>query len=139
MTTALIVGPFLYTFAGTRRPPYGIATILVGVVAWLPLAMSGLRPTAVAGAAGATIAAVAADLVLAGREGPRLRRRLPAVTAILAALIWAGQLGGIALGSSIQWPVSMWLGAVVLSAGLAAALAFLSSWNTRSVPVQTPR
>jgi hypothetical protein len=97
--------------------------------------MSGLRPVAVAGAAGATIIAAAADLLLARRPGPWLRRRLPAVTAVLAALIWTGQLVGIALASSIQWPVSMWLGAVVLSAGLAAALALLSSLNTRSVPV----
>ena len=56
VTTALIIAPFLYGFSGARRPPYGIATILVAVVAWLPLAMSGLRPAAVAGAAGATIA-----------------------------------------------------------------------------------
>jgi hypothetical protein len=137
VTTALIIAPFLYTLSGARRPPYGIATILVAVVAWLPLAMSGLRPAAVAGAAGATIAAVVADVLLARRPGPWLRRRLPAVTAILAALIWTGQLAGIALASSIQWPVSMWLGAVVLSAGLAAALAFLSSWNTKSVPGST--
>ena len=42
VTTALIIAPFLYTFSGARRPPFGIATILVAVVAWLPLAMSGL-------------------------------------------------------------------------------------------------
>jgi len=94
--------------------------------------MSGLRPAAVAGAAGATIFAVAADVLLARRAGPWLRSRLPAVTALLAALIWTGQLAGIALASSIQWPVSMWLGAVVLSAGVAAALALLSSVNSKS-------
>ena len=137
VTTALIIAPFLYTLSGARRPPYGIATILVAVVAWMPLAMSGLRPVAVAGAAGATIAAVVADVLLARPAGTWLRRRLPAVTAFVAALIWTGQLAGIALASSIQWPVSMWLGAVVLSAGLAAALAFLSSWNTRSEPAPT--
>lgn len=134
VTTALIIGPFLYTLSGARRPPYGIATILVAVVAWLPLGMSGLRPTAVAGAAGATAAAVVADVLLARRAGPWLRRRLPAITAILAAFVWTGQLIGIALASGIEWPVSMWLGAVVLSAGVAAALAFLSSWNTTSAP-----
>ena len=134
VTTALIIAPFLYSFSGARRPPHGIATILVAVVAWLPLAMSGLRPAAVAGAAGATIAAVVADVLLARRPGPWLRRRLPGITALLAACIWTGQLVGIVLASGIEWPVSMWLGAVVLSAGLAAALAFLSSWNTKGVP-----
>jgi hypothetical protein len=137
VTTALIIAPFLYTLSGARRPPHGIATILVAVVAWLPLAMSGLRPAAAAGAAGATIAAVVADVLLARLTGHWLGRRLPAVTAALAALIWTGQLAGIALASGIGWPVSMWLGAVVLSAGLAAGLAFVSSWNSRSVQSPT--
>ncbi|MFF2031331.1 hypothetical protein [Arthrobacter sp. NPDC058192] len=63
-----------------------------------------------------------------------LRRRLPAVTAAAAALIWTGQLIGIALASGIGWPVSMWLGAVVLSAGAAAGLASISSWNQAGSP-----
>ncbi|WP_426978213.1 hypothetical protein ACQCSU_03060 [Pseudarthrobacter sp. O4] len=138
VTTALIIAPFLYTLSGARRPPHGIATILVVVVAWLPLAMSGLRPAAAAGAAGATIAAVVADLLLARWARPWLGRRLAAVTALLAALIWTGQLVGIAVTSGIAWPVSMWLGAVVLSAGLAAGLAFVSSWNSGSVQSHAP-
>lgn len=137
VTTALIIAPFLYSFSGAPRPPRGIATILVAVVAWLPLGMSGLRPAAVAGAAGATVVAVVADVLLARRAGPWLKRRLPAVAALLAALIWTGQMAGIALASGIKWPVSMWLGAVVLSAGLAAALAVLSSWNPKGVPGPT--
>lgn len=133
VTTALISAPFLYTFSGTRRPPRGIATILVAVVAWLPLAMSGFRPAAAAGAAGATVAAVVVDVALARRAGPVTGRRLPAVSAVLAALIWTGQLAGIALVSGIGWPVSMWLGAIVLSSAVAAGLAFVSSWNSRSM------
>jgi hypothetical protein len=134
VTTALIVAPFLFTVSSSRRPPRGIATILVGVVAWLPLAMSGLRPVAAAGAAGATLAAVTADVLIARVTGPWPVRRLAQVAAALAALIWTGQLTGIALSSGIAWPASMWLGAVVLSAGSAAGLAFLSSWNSDSVP-----
>lgn len=65
--------------------------MLVVASAWLPVGMVGFRPTAVAGAAGATAAAVLAD--------------------------------------GIHWPVSMWLGAVVLSSAVAAGLALLSSWS----------
>ncbi len=132
VTTALIIVPFLYTFSGAQRPPRGIVTLLVAVVAWLPLAMSGFRPAALAGAAGATVAAVVADVALARTGGHLTGRRLPGVSAVLAALIWTGQLVGIALASGIGWPVSMWLGAIVLSSAVAAGLAFASSWNSRS-------
>jgi hypothetical protein len=136
VTTALITAPFLFTFSIARRPPRGIATILVSVAAWLPLAMSGFRPAAVAGAAGATVAAVVVDVALARRAGQISGRQLPVVSAVLAGLIWTGQVIGIALVSGIGWPVSMWLGAIVLSSAVAAGLAFLSCWNSRSL--QTP-
>ena len=90
----------------------------------------------VAGAAGATLAAVVVDVLLARRGGQLTGRRLPAVSAVLAALIWTGQMIGIALVSGIGWPVSMWLGAIVLSSAVAAGLAFVSSWNTGSMPTQ---
>jgi len=138
VTTALIMAPLLYAVRAARRPPRAIVTLLVAVVAWLPLAMSGFRPTAVAGAAGATVAAVVADVLFSRLPGNRLRRLMPAVTAVAAALIWTGQLIGIALVAGIGWPVSMWLGAVVLSACVAAGLASISSWNraeTTSPPV----
>jgi hypothetical protein len=134
VTTALITAPFLYAVTASRRPPRGILTLLVAVVAWLPLAMSGFRPTAVAGAAGATVAAVVVDALLVRMPANWLRRRMPAVTAVAAALIWTGQLIGIALAAGIGWPVSMWLGAVVLSAGVAAGLACISSWNRVRTP-----
>ncbi|GAA2143624.1 MULTISPECIES: hypothetical protein [Arthrobacter] len=136
VTTALIIAPFLYTWSGALRPPRGIATMLVAVVAWLPLAMSGFRPAGVAGAAGATLAAVVADVLIARGGGQLTGRRLPAVSAVLAALIWTGQMIGIAVVSGVGWPVSMWLGAIVLSSAVAAGLAFVSSWNTGSTPTQ---
>ena len=137
VTTALIITPFIYacsgTLSGTPRPPRGIALMLVTVVAWLPLAMTGFRPTAVAGAAGATVAAAVVDVALARSSGKMTGRRLPAASAGLAALIWTGQLVGIALVSGIAWPVSMWLGAVMLSSGVAASLAYIGVWNSGSV------
>ena len=134
LTTALIIAPFLFTLSVSRRPARGIVTMLVAVAAWLPVAMVGLRPTAIAGAAGATVAAMVADLLLARLPNVRLSRRLPAVTAGIAALLWTGQLVAFAVVDGIRWPVSLWLGAVVLSAAAAAGLALLSSWSpARSV------
>lgn len=133
LTTALIIAPFLFTLSASRRPVRGIVTMLVVAAAWLPVAMVGLRPFAIAGAAGATVAAIVADLLLARLPDEWLRRRLPAVTAGIAALLWTGQLVAFAVTDAIRWPPSLWLGAVVLSAAAAAGLAALSSWGpTRS-------
>jgi hypothetical protein len=134
LTTALIIAPFLFTLSTARRPARGIVTMLVAAAAWLPVAMVGLRPFAVAGAAGATAAAILADVLLARLPKVWLDRRLPSVTAGIAALLWTGQLAAFAVADGIRWPVSLWLGAVVLSAAAAAGLALLSSWGpaTRS-------
>ena len=127
LTTALIIAPFLFTLSASRRPVRGIVTMLVVAAAWLPVAMVGLRPFAIAGAAGATVAAIVADLLLARLPDEWLRRRPPAVTAGIAALLWTGQLVAFAVTDAIRWPPSLWLGAVVLSAAAAAGLAALSS------------
>ncbi|QCO97253.1 hypothetical protein FCN77_05370 [Arthrobacter sp. 24S4-2] len=128
LTTALIIAAFLFTLSAARRPARGIITMLVAAAAWLPVAMVGFRPIAVAGAAGATAAAILADMLLARLPKVWLDRRLPAVTAGIAALLWTGQLVAFAVADGIRWPVSLWLGAVVLSAAAAAGLALLSSW-----------
>jgi hypothetical protein len=91
--------------------------------------MIGLRPVTIAGAAGATVAAVLADVLLAWLPKAWLGRLLPAVTAGLAALVWTGQLVAFGLVEGIRWPVSLWLGAVVLCAAAAAGLALLSTWG----------
>ncbi|WP_457972358.1 hypothetical protein [Arthrobacter sp. D1-17] len=135
LTTALIIAPFLFTLSAARKPLRGIVTLLVVAAAWLPVVMVGVRPTAVAGAAGATLAAVVVDLLLARVPAVWLHRRLPAVTAGTAALVWTGQLVAYSVVDAIRWPVSLWLGAVVLSAAVAAGLAVVSSWGTaRSGP-----
>ena len=132
LTTALIIVPFLFTLTAARRPLRGIVTMLVVAAAWLPVVMVGVRPTAVAGAAGATLAAVVVDVLLPRLPGAWLSRRLPAVTAGIAAVVWTGQLVAYAVADEIRWPVSLWLGAVVLSAAVAAGLAVVSSWGTSS-------
>lgn len=129
LTTALIMAPFLFTVSAARRPPGGVVTMLVAAAAWLPVVMLGARPYAVAGAAGATVGAAVADVLLARMPRIWLNRRLPAVAAAVAALVWAGQLAAFAVTDAIRWPPSLWLGAVVLSAAAAAGLALLTSWG----------
>jgi hypothetical protein len=129
LTTALIMAPFLFTLSAARRPVRGIVTLLVAAAAWLPVVMIGLRPVTIAGAAGTTVAAVVVDLLLTRVPDTWLGRRLPAVTGGIAALLWTGQLVAFAVTDAIRWPVSLWLGAVVLSAAMAAGLALLSSWG----------
>ncbi|MFP3459849.1 hypothetical protein R5O87_03235 [Arthrobacter globiformis] len=128
LTTALIIAPFLFTLSTDRRPVRGIVTLLVVAAAWLPVVMVGLHPYSISGAAGATVAAVVVDVLLTRVPDAWLGRRLPAVTAGIAALLWTGQLVAFAVTDAIRWPVSLWLGAVVLSAAVAAGLALLSSW-----------
>jgi hypothetical protein len=135
LTTALIMAPFLFTLSAAGRPARGIVTLLVAAAAWLPVVMIGLRPVSIAGAAGTTVAAVVVDLLLTRVPETWLGRRLPAVTGGIAALLWTGQLVAFAVTDAIRWPVSLWLGAVVLSAAMAAGLALLSSWGpARWVP-----
>ena len=74
------------------------------------------------------------DLLLTRVPDTWLGRRLPAVTGGIAALLWTGQLVAFAVTDAIRWPVSLWLGAVVLSAAVAAGLALLSSWGARPAP-----
>ncbi|CAH0162017.1 hypothetical protein SRABI83_00976 [Arthrobacter sp. Bi83] len=137
LTTALIIAPFLFTLSTAKRPARGVVTMLVAAAAWLPVVMVGLHPFAIAGAVGATVAAVVADLLLARVPEPWLRRRLPAITAGTAALLWTGQLVAFAVTDAIRWPVSLWLGAVVLSAAEAAGLALLSSWSPARSATET--
>jgi hypothetical protein len=129
LTTALIIAPLLFTLSVAKRPVRGVVTLLVAAAAWLPVAMLGFHTYSVAGAAGATVAAVVADLLLARLPATWLRSRLPAVTGGVAALLWTGQLVAFAVTDAIRWPVSLWLGAVVLSAAVAAGLALLASWG----------
>ena len=140
LTTVLITAPFLFTLSAAGRPARGVVTLLVAAAAWLPVAMLGFHTYSIAGAAGATIAAVVADLLLARLPATWLRRRLPAVTGGIAAVLWTGQLVAFAVTDAIRWPVSLWLGAVVLSAAVAAGLALLASWGPAgSVPDSAAR
>lgn len=61
---------------------------------------------------------------------PRVRRNttVPAVAAAgMAALVWSGQLVGVAVADAVRWPVSLWLGVVVLAAFATGAVGLSGS------------
>lgn len=124
VTTAVIVVALLATVAGGRRPR-GTVTVLVAVVAGLSVAMVDLPGTGVAGAVGAVVGAVAADVLLGRVQPERDSGRLvvPGVAAATALSVWSGQLAGFAVYDAVRWPVALWSGVVLLTALVAAALA----------------
>lgn len=96
----------------------------------------------VAGALDATLGALLADARLSRFEQERARAAAPWAAAIMAALVWGGQLGGFAIQEGIGWPPSLWTGILVLTAGTAAAVTAVArpalrtstsgSWSTEN-------
>ncbi|WP_346769035.1 hypothetical protein [Crystallibacter degradans] len=127
VTTMLLIVPILYVLASGSRIPRLTVTAVVSTVAWLSVGIASLPSAAVAGALGATVAAVLTDLALARVPVELTRRWLPVAAAGIAVFIWAGQLAGLAIAEGLGWPVSLWAGVVALSAGVAAGLAAPSS------------
>lgn len=127
VTTVLLLTPLVYAFTSAGRPVRGLATLIVGTVAWLSVGIMDFPTTAVAGALGATVGAVLADVVLTRVGTVATQRWLPLTASGIAAVVWSGQLIGLALTAGLGWPASLWAGAVVLSAGTAAAVAAAGS------------
>jgi hypothetical protein len=124
--------PFLLMLHSRAGLPRGGVTLLVGTIAGLSVTVLDFPPTAVAGALGATLGAAVADLGLARlRSGAAHRPLLPPIRAAgVAALVWSGQLTGLAFADALRWPVSLWFGVVVLGSAAAAALGLLTSSST---------
>ncbi len=126
VTTVLFTLPLLLILRSRERFA-APATVLVGPIAWLPVAVVGLPWMPVAGAIGATLGAIVADLLLG-----RVRLALPIVAGGVPVLVWSGQLAGLAMADALRWPVSMWAGAVVLAGFTGAAVGLLASVNISS-------
>ena len=122
VTTVLLVVPLAHMLLTGRRFPTLGVTAVVGPVAWLSVGVVDLPAAQVAGALGATLGALLADLLLARVRPDSARRAAPWVVATIAALVWAGQLAGFAVQEGIGWPPSLWTGILVLAAGTAAAV-----------------
>lgn len=130
VTTVLFTVPLLLMLrSGGARPWPAAVTVLVGALAWSSVAVVDFDGISVAGAAGATAGAVVADLGLAW-FGPVLVERpglLPLAAGGVAAMVWSGQLAGLAVADGLGWPVSLWSGVVVLSGFAAAATGLVAS------------
>lgn len=137
VTTVLLIVPVLLVLTSGSPAPRLTVTTVAATVAWLSVAMVGFPAGAVAGAAGATLGAGLADVARVWLPVRLDRRRLPIEAAAIAGLLWAGQLAGLAVAQGLRWPVSLWLGAVVLSGGVAAGLAVLRGPAVRH-PMPTP-
>lgn len=124
VTTAVVVVAVLVAVAPGRRHRATV-TVMVTLVAGLSVAMADLPAILVAGAVGASVGAVLADVVLAGIRPERAPHRvaLPAAVALIAALVWSGQLAGFAVADAVCWPVALWSGVMVVGGLGAAALA----------------
>ncbi|NKE56636.1 hypothetical protein FXN61_07240 [Lentzea sp. PSKA42] len=137
VTTVLFTLPLLLILRSRERFA-APATVLVGPIAWLPVAVVGFPWVPVAGAVGATAGAIVADFLLA-----RARTALPIIAGGVSVLVWAGQLAGLAVADALRWPVSLWAGAVVLAGFTGAAvslLAAVSSADTTAASVSpTPQ
>lgn len=111
VTTAVLFGAARVLV--DRHPPRGAALLLFGVVALL---VSAAFDEDIEG----VLAAVAAGLALEGCLRARLRPH--ATFAVAGAVLWLSYLGALAV-DSIDWQPEIWLGAIVLNAIAASALA----------------
>lgn len=142
VTTAVLVVPLLLLWQ-RGRAPQGLVTVLVATVAWLSAAVVDFPAAVLAGAVGATIGAVAADLLVQGlerRTWARPRARLPVLAAVTVGSVWTGHVAALGLVSGLAWPPELWAGIVVLSAMTAAALGGLAAGTAPAVrqnPAQT--
>jgi hypothetical protein len=130
VSTVLLVVPLLF-LRRRGRLPHGTVTTLVGAVA-LPAAALSQLVFAIP-ALGALAGAVVVDLVLLRR--PNMSPTAFAV--LLPALVWAGQLAGLAGLGELRWPVELWSGVILLSVGLAVGLTRLTSTPTATAPAET--
>lgn len=127
VTTGLFVVPLLLVVR-RGRAPRGVVTALVAPIAVLSVAVVDFPAAAVGGAAGATLGALATDLLIGAlrRRTGRAPVRPAAVAATAAALVWSGQLAGIAAADAVRWPPALWSGVVVLATMAAGAIGLLA-------------
>lgn len=124
VTTVLIAAPILLVRRGQGEQPVGTATLIVGTVALLSVVVIGLPAAQLGGALGATLGALVFDLATS-----KTRLKLlpaPGTGALIAALVWSGELSGLAAVDALRWPVSLWTGVVVLSSLVGAGLGSLA-------------
>jgi hypothetical protein len=124
VSTALLLIPLLWQLRDGR---YRVGTLSVFVFATglaITYAMSEGWPKdlLLAGVAGATIGAIAAEVLLDRLPWRGWRYGLPLMMAAAAFIVWSGQLAGYGIAGVIRWPATLWLGTLLLAAGAGAAI-----------------
>lgn len=112
VTTALLVVP-LVLLAKRGAVPRGAVALLVVPVVWLSAALAEFEQLAVAIAV--TVAAVVADVVVTRLDAVPGHLRLPAVGALLPALVWPAAMVAVAVTDAVRYPVALWSGVLVLT------------------------
>ncbi|MGI8947321.1 MAG: hypothetical protein ACR2FV_04955 [Ornithinimicrobium sp.] len=129
VTTAVLMVPLLFAWQ-RGRAPRGLITVVVVTVAWLSAAVVDFPVAVLAGAIGATLGALAADVfvqLLEHRTWNRPGARLSALAAVAAGSVWTAHMVALAVTSGLEWPPELWAGVVVLSSMAAAALGGLAA------------
>ncbi|WP_229401436.1 hypothetical protein [Micromonospora okii] len=127
LTTLVLVGPFL--LAHRRRAVPGTGAALVAGVALFDMAMYEFPTPQVWAALGAVCGAGLADALLLRLDAVRgsdAALRLPVAGALLAGLVVAGHLTGLALTEGVGWTPEVYTGVVTLAALLGALLGGLA-------------
>ncbi|NBE79781.1 hypothetical protein [Micromonospora rubida] len=136
ITTLVLVGPFL--LAHRRRATPGTAAALAAGVALFDLVMHEFPTPQAWAALGAVCGAGLADVLLLRLDAIRGRDaalRLPLAGALLAGLVVAGHLAGLALDAGIGWTPEVTTGVITLAALLGALLGGLAA---RPAPAPDP-
>ena len=125
VTTVLLLAPLLHLGRHWRVPP-GSASIVVGTVSLLPLALFSEVPVALVAAPLA--AAVAADLLLwAWPVSPAAPRRLLVLAGATAFVLWTVHFAVLAATVGLRWPPELWGGAVGMATLAALGMAALAA------------
>ena len=125
VTTAVLLAPLLHLGRRWRIPP-GSASIVVGTVSVLPLALFSEVPVALVAAP--LVAAVLADLLLwAWPVSPAAPRRLLVLAGATAFVLWTVHFGVLGATLGLSWPPELWAGAVVMATLAAVGMAALAA------------
>lgn len=125
ITTAILLAPLLLTLL-RWRPPFGTATLLLGIVAGILCAVSGFRqPAGVAVAVG--VGLLADGYIRRYAPAPARPAAFRVLATLLPLALWAGHFSISLLGGGIGWPPEYWTGITLLAGltGLGLSVAFL--------------
>lgn len=123
VTTVLLLVPVLLVLRRGLPPAGSLVALLVGVVGLSAVVAQFEQPFAPVAAA---VAGVAVEAAARRTQNLTRRGRVLAVSLTLPLVLWPAQLLGVAATEGVRWPVELWSGVVLLTAGTAALLGYLS-------------